>query len=88
MKAFGPKNVRPCTPLEQKLNVLKKKYTGVTEGVELLKKLMKDNKKSGLIENWVLNFIGIYNWRNGSKIKNIGCDFICWVIPAYVKVKL
>jgi hypothetical protein len=88
MKAFGPKSVRPRTPSEQKLDVLEKKHQGVTDGVESLKKLMKVNKKAGLTGNWVLDFVGIYDWRNGSKIKNVGRDFIRWAIPAYVEVKI
>jgi len=88
MKAFGPKNLRPRTPPEQKPDILEKKYKGLTEGVESLKKLMKDNKKGGPTGNWVLDFVGIYDWRNGSKIKNIGRDFIRWAIPAYVEVEI
>jgi hypothetical protein len=88
MKAFGPKSVRPRTPSEQKLDALEKKYPGVTEGVESLKKLMKVNKKGGLTGNWVLDFVGVYDWRNGSKIKNVGRDFIRWAIPAYVEVEI
>ena len=61
---------------------------GVTEGVESLKKLMKDNKKGGLTGNWVLDFIGVYDWRNVSKIKNAGRDFIRWAIPAHVEVEI
>jgi hypothetical protein len=88
MKAFGPKSVRPRTPPEQKLGALEKKYNGLTDGVESLKKLMKENKKGGLTGNWVLDFVGIYDWRNGSKIKNVGRDFIRWAIPAYVEVEI
>jgi hypothetical protein len=88
MKAFVPKIVRPRTPPEQKLDVLEKKYKGITEGVQTLKKLMKDNKKSGLTGNWVLDFVGIYDWRNSSKIKNVGRDFIRWAIPVHVEVEI
>jgi hypothetical protein len=88
MKTFGPKSVRPRTPPEQKLDALEKKYKGITEGVESLKKIMKDNKKGGLTGNWVLDFVGIYDWRNRSKIKNVGRDFIRWAIPAYIEVEI
>ena len=88
MKAFGPKSPRPRTPPEQKPDALEKKYKGLKEGVESLKKLMKDNKKGGLTGNWVLDFVGSYDWRNGSKIKNVGRDFIRWAIPAYVEVEI
>ncbi len=88
MKALGPKSVRPRTTPEQKLNALEKKYKGLTEGVESLKKLMKDNKKGGPTGNWVLDFVGIYDWRNSSKIRNVGRDFIRWAIPAYVEVEI
>lgn len=88
MKVFGPKTVRPRTPPEQKLDALEKKYKGITEGVETLKKLMKDNKKGGPTGNWVLDFVGVYDWRNSSKIKNIGRDFIRWAIPAHVEVEI
>lgn len=88
MKIFGSKSARPRTPPEQKPDALEKKYKGLTEGVESLKKLMKDNKKGGLTGNWVLDFVGIYDWRNSSKIKNVGRDFIRWAIPAYVEVEI
>jgi DNA polymerase elongation subunit (family B) len=88
MKAFGPKIIRPRTPPEQKLDALEKKYKGITEGVEALKKLMKDKKRIGLTGNWVLDFVGIYDWRNSSKIKNVGRDFIRWAIPAHVEVEI
>src|SRR6267154_699879 len=88
MKTFGPKSVRPRTPPEQKLDALEKKYKGIMEGVESLKKIMKDNKKGGLTGNWVLDFVGIYDWRNRSKIKNVGRDFIRWAIPAYIEVEI
>jgi len=88
MKALGPKMLRPRTPPEQKLDALEKKYKGLREGVELLKRVMKDNKKGGPTGNWVLDFVGIYDWRNGSKIKHAGRDFIRWAIPAYVEVEI
>lgn len=88
MKAFEPKSLRPRTPPEQKPDALQKKYKGLTEGVDLLKKLMKENKKGGPTGNWVLDFVGIYDWRNGSKIKNVSRDFIRWAIPAYVEVEI
>jgi len=88
MKAFKAKTIRPRTPPEQKPGALEKKYKGLAEGVESLKKLMKDNRKGGLTGNWVLDFVGVYDWRNSSKIKNVSRDYIRWAIPAYVEVEI